>query len=41
MTEAQFWEATPKKIIALYKVYKVHKGIEDESALATIDDILF
>ncbi|WP_165613134.1 hypothetical protein [Paramaledivibacter caminithermalis] len=41
MTEEQFWESTPKKLQALFKVYKKVNGIEDEEEFDTIDNILF
>lgn len=41
MSEEQFWRSTPKKLQALFKVYKTVNGIEDQSDFATIDNILF
>jgi hypothetical protein len=41
MTEEQFWESTPKKLQALFKVYMKVNGIEDEEEFDTIDNILF
>lgn len=40
MTEDEFWQATPKKLQALFIVYKKVNGIEDNE-LDTIDNILF
>lgn len=40
MTEDEFWQATPKKLQALFIVYKKVNGIED-TELDTIDNILF
>lgn len=40
MTEDEFWSATPKKLQALYTVYKKINGIEDNE-LDTIDNIIF
>ncbi|WP_459997169.1 hypothetical protein [Paradesulfitobacterium aromaticivorans] len=41
MSEEQFWRSTPKKLQALFKVYKTVNGIEDQSDFETIDNILF
>jgi hypothetical protein len=41
MSEEQFWSSTPKKLQALFKVYKTVNGIEDQSDFETIDNILF
>jgi hypothetical protein len=41
MTEEQFWECTPKKLQSLFKVYKKVNGIEDETDLDYIDNVLF
>ncbi|WP_278287278.1 hypothetical protein [Caloranaerobacter ferrireducens] len=41
MTEEQFWESTPKKLQALYRVYKKVNGIEDEDEFDYIDNVLF
>ncbi|MDK2918984.1 MAG: hypothetical protein PWQ37_1717 [Candidatus Petromonas sp.] len=41
MTEEQFWECTPKKLQALFKVYKKVNGIEDEGEIDYIDNVLF
>jgi len=41
MTEEQFWASTPKKLQALFTVYKTVNGIEDGDGLDTIDNILF
>lgn len=41
MTEEQFWESTPKKLQALFKVYKKVNGIEDETDFDYIDNVLF
>lgn len=41
MSEEQFWKSTPKKLQALFKVYKRVNGIEEKEASATIDSILF
>ena len=41
MSEEQFWSSTPKKLQALFKVYKIVNGMDDPSDLDTIDDILF
>jgi len=40
MTEEQFWECTPKKLQALFKVYKKVNGIEDENGFDYIDNVL-
>ena len=40
MTEDEFWNSTPKKLDALFKVYKKVNGIEDDE-LQLIDNILF
>lgn len=41
MSEEQFWNSTPKKLQALFKVYKTVNGIDDSSNIDTIDNILF
>ena len=41
MREEQFWECTPKKLTALFKVYKIVNGIEEEEQVEYIDNILF
>ncbi|GAA0109244.1 hypothetical protein [Clostridium tertium] len=41
MTEEQFWKSTPKKLQALFKIYKSVNGIEDNEELDTIDSINF
>jgi hypothetical protein len=41
MTEEQFWECTPKKLQALFKVYKKVNGIDDEDEFDYIDNVLF
>jgi len=41
MTEEQFWTSTPKKLQALFKVYKKVNGIEEQDSFDTIDNILF
>ncbi|MDD4802302.1 MAG: hypothetical protein PHF24_05090 [Syntrophomonas sp.] len=41
MTEEQFWHSTPKKLQALFKVYKTVNGLDDLSGADTIDNILF
>ena len=41
MSEEQFWSSTPKKLQALFKVYKTVNGMGDHSDLDTIDNILF
>lgn len=41
MTEEQFWKSTPKKLQALFKVYKKVNGIEDKEELDYIDNIIF
>ena len=41
MTEEQFWNSTPKKLQALFQVYKRVNGIEESSDFDAIDDILF
>lgn len=40
MTEDEFWSATPKKLQALFIVYKKVHGIE-ESEFDNIDSIMF
>jgi len=39
MSEEQFWRCTPKKLQALFNVYKSINGLSDE--LETIDNIIF
>jgi hypothetical protein len=41
MTEEQFWNSSPKKLQALFRVYKVIHGIQDTDLDNTIDNILF
>ena len=41
MSEEQFWSSTPKKLQALFRVYKTVNGIEEQSDFDTIDNILF
>ena len=41
MTEEQFWLSTPKKLQALYKVYRSVHGFDLDDATDTIDNILF
>jgi hypothetical protein len=41
MTEEQFWNSTPKKLQALFNVYKRVNGIEEEEELDYIDNIIF
>ena len=41
MTEDQFWLSTPKKLQALYKVYRAVHGMGDDENADTIDNILF
>jgi hypothetical protein len=41
MTEEQFWRSTPKKLQALFKVYKTVNGIDEKEELDTIDSINF
>ena len=41
MTEEQFWKSTPKKLQALFNVYKSVNGIEDKEELDYIDNIIF
>jgi hypothetical protein len=41
MTEEQFWNSTPKKLQALFKVYKTVNGVEDKEDFGTIDNIIF
>lgn len=40
MSEEQFWNSTPKKLQALFNVYKKVNGIEEINQLDTIDNIL-
>lgn len=41
MTEEQFWHSTPKKLQALFTVYKRVNGIEENEELDFIDNIIF
>lgn len=41
MTEEQFWKCTPKKLQALFNVYKKVNGIEDTDEFDHIDNIVF
>lgn len=41
MTEEQFWKSTPKKLQALFKIYKKVNGIEETEELDCIDNINF
>ena len=40
MTEDEFWKSTPKKLQALFNVYKKVNGIDDKD-MDTIDNIVF
>ncbi len=40
MSEEQFWRSTPKKLQALFTIYKRVNGIEEEEE-GFIDDIIF
>ena len=40
MTEEQFWKSTPKKLQALFNVYKKVNGIEDKEEFDYIDNVL-
>ena len=41
MTEEQFWSSTPKKLQALFQVYKKVNGIDDAEEFDHIDNIIF
>lgn len=41
MDEEQFWVSTPKKLTALFKIYKKVNGIEDEEEIEYIDNVIF
>lgn len=41
MTEEQFWKSTPKKLQALFNVYKKVNGIAEQEELDYIDNIIF
>lgn len=41
MTEEQFWQSTPKKLQALFMVYKKVNGIDDNEELDYIDNVMF
>lgn len=42
MTENEFWRCTPKKLFALWDIYKETKGINNkEENEGFIDDIMF
>jgi len=41
MTEEQFWRSTPKKLQALFTVYKRVNGIDEEELFDYIDNIIF
>ncbi|MGE5417431.1 MAG: hypothetical protein ACM3UZ_11910 [Acidobacteriota bacterium] len=41
MTEDQFWNSTPKKLQALFRVYKTVNGIDDQGSMDMIDSVLF
>jgi hypothetical protein len=41
MTEEQFWRSTPKKLQALFKIYKKVNGIEDKEEFDYIDNVIF
>jgi hypothetical protein len=41
MTEEQFWKSTPKKLQALFNVYRKVNGIEETEELDYIDNIIF
>ncbi|WP_373899711.1 hypothetical protein ACER0A_004830 [Haloimpatiens sp. FM7315] len=40
MTEEQFWHSTPKKLQALFSVYKKVNGIADKEEFEYIDNVL-
>lgn len=40
MDEEQFWNSTPKKLTALFSVYKIANGIESNNETEYIDNIL-
>ena len=40
MTEDEFWNSTPKKLDALFKIYKKVSGNEEDD-LDLIDNIIF
>jgi hypothetical protein len=41
MNEEQFWRSTPKKLQALFSIYKRVNGIEKEEELDYIDNVIF
>ena len=41
MSEEQFWSSTPKKLTALFRIYKKVNGIEDKEEFDYIDNVLF
>ena len=41
MTEEQFWKSTPKKLQALFNIYKKVNGIGDKEEFDYIDNVLF
>jgi len=41
MGEEQFWNSTPKKLQALFKVYKAVHGMDENKELDYIDNIMF
>jgi hypothetical protein len=41
MTEEQFWNSTPKKLQALFKVYKRANGLEEQEDFDYIDNLVF
>jgi hypothetical protein len=40
MSEEQFWQCTPKKLQALFNIYKSINGLSDDG-MDTIDNIIF
>ncbi|WP_157029135.1 hypothetical protein [Clostridium saudiense] len=41
MSEEQFWISTPKKLTALFSIYKKVNGIEEKEEFDYIDNVLF
>jgi hypothetical protein len=41
MSEEQFWSSTPKKLTALFKIYKKVNGIEEKEQVDYIDNVIF
>jgi hypothetical protein len=41
MSEDEFWKCTPKKLQALFNVYKRVNGIEVEEEFDYIDNVIF